>query len=72
MRAIPPCKPDCPVRKVGCHSWCPQYAEYREAVEKAQCERDKNRIFSDYCSAAVARVKKNMSQTKGALKLENQ
>lgn len=41
-KPIPPCKPDCPKRKLGCRSECPDWpiyeaeqAEYRKEQEEA-------------------------------------
>ena len=38
---LPPCK-DCPGRHVGCHSECPQYAEFAKSMEAIREERDKD------------------------------
>ena len=38
----PPCK-DCTKRKLGCHSACPEYADYKRELEHIKKEREKSK-----------------------------
>lgn len=46
----PPCKIngiDCPKRHPGCHSGCPDYAEFDAEKQKERAQRMQERISSD-------------------------
>ncbi len=52
-----PCKtrygPDCPNRKVGCHSTCEKYLAFKKEKERVNAERRRNSIADEYTSDRV-------------------
>ena len=54
---------DCPDRKVGCHSECPKYAEFKREVDESRAMVNKALMaegkIARYVKENVARTKKN-------------
>lgn len=44
-----PCK-NCPVRKVGCHSWCPYYKEFKQRLNEISKKRRLANLFTGKAS----------------------
>lgn len=62
---IAPCK-TCKERKVGCHSVCERYAEYREIVDRLGKQRKEAVLVIDYITdRANALVKSRHFKEKG-------
>ena len=54
-----PCKRDCPKRSPTCHGSCPDYADYKERLNKENAERQKIRDTQRRLDdAQVARYRK--------------
>jgi hypothetical protein len=55
-----PCK-DCPNRKVGCHSTCEKYLDYRKEVDKINkikfAEKEQRRFITEHNFALSKRTK---------------
>lgn len=44
----PPCPPECPERKAGCHSNCERYKAYRKKADENMVNRHENAKEFDY------------------------
>ena len=59
-----PCRPDCPKRRVACHSVCPLYQEYRAYLdEKNEYIRQDNEIYG-YKKVKNDRIERRMRRIK--------
>lgn len=56
----PPCK-DCPDRKVGCHSTCQRYLDFRKEVDRVNKikfkEEEQRRLIAEHNFALSKRTK---------------
>lgn len=67
--AIQLCTQNCPQRQVGCQSKCATYIEGKKKLDAINEARRKERVVNSYCRDSVYKVKKNLSRTKGTLKV---
>ena len=59
MSVSNPCK-DCKDRKLGCHSKCDKYSEFKNKIEEIKEERIKQNFIDDYRITKVERTNKKM------------
>ncbi len=56
-RKLSPCVPECPERRLGCHSSCPRYRDMQEARRALRAEEARDRDFRVYQFENAARIR---------------
>lgn len=64
----PPCKPDCPDRRAGCHAECEKYKAYhaeneRDKARKAE-QQKKASVMCEYAKHVNKRVERRTKRSK--------